>query len=113
MVIQDLIEESFAVTIPRNLVIENKRLGLLYRILQAFFIIALLSYCLFVEPWRAYDTPVAAGLRAWCAASSGDASADLENAARHCDEPSTYHSTDPSKGSESLHPNSCRKLHFH
>jgi len=108
----DTLDEFMSVSVPKRLIIQNRRLGVCYRILQIAFAAAMISYCAVMESWKAYNRPTSSSLVTWCHSEAdmlGMVQSSNTSSNSHCMQPEAYHY----KGQDSdfsSRPSSCVRL---
>jgi len=108
-----IVDEFLVVTLPRTLVLHNRRLGTFYKLLQLLFVIMVIVYCIFSRVFLLSHTVEAWGVNIWPEETSSSvgarAGANRHGLAAHCTNPAAYayaHET----GVTHYEPTSCKPL---
>lgn len=111
----DMLDEFMCVSVPKRLIIQNRRIGIFYRMLQFAFAGVLIFYCFVSKAWQAYDTPTGSALVTWCPLDDhkfGSNDSSSASHARHCTQPEAYHYQSPDFQFD-FRPKSCQRLGSH
>jgi len=101
-----LADALLSVSFPKKLVIQNRRLGILFRILQGIFVVLMIIYFILQEPWRTAVEPVGNELVIWCSRFNASTHRALQR--KHCKHPHVYRFD--GDGDFAFRPSSCKPL---
>jgi len=96
------------ISVPKTVIIYNRRLGVLHRLLQVIALIWVLYNIIVTRPWNRVYTPVARGVEIWATPASDSAAAATTAGVKHCTDFSDYVYVYDS--SFSYHPTKCLAL---
>eukprot|EP00929_Paragymnodinium_shiwhaense_P056856 TRINITY_DN28465_c0_g1_i1.p1 TRINITY_DN28465_c0_g1~~TRINITY_DN28465_c0_g1_i1.p1 ORF type:complete len:677 (+),score=143.86 TRINITY_DN28465_c0_g1_i1:190-2220(+) len=107
--IRNIIQDNLgSITVPREIVIKNARLGTLYKFLQIFFILCAVANVTKSHIWEGYFQAVGRGVSLWRAAPDQALAAKAD--VQHCTDASTYHYTHGEENQWAYRPAGCKSL---